>query len=112
MLICFKSKAAADITMYKTHIQSVLDSLGKNIERGVITATENAQVIQKIEDLCTQDRKINRVLDELNDFDENDLDEFEKKQKREFVSLSARVFPLLEMLRAANKMHVDVIWGV
>ena len=40
MLVTFKSKAAAEILMYEAHAKPILDLLGKDIERGVITADE------------------------------------------------------------------------
>ena len=49
MLITFKSKAAADIIMYKTHAKRILTLLGKEIDRGVITAEETAQAIARLE---------------------------------------------------------------
>ena len=36
----------------------------------------------------------------------------EKKREDERVSFGMRVFPLLEMLRAARKKKVKVMWGV
>ncbi len=49
MLVTFKSKAAAEILMYEAHAKPILDLLGKDIERGVITADETGQAIERIE---------------------------------------------------------------
>ncbi|MFM7523363.1 MAG: DUF1840 family protein, partial [Betaproteobacteria bacterium] len=49
MLVTFKSKAAAEILMYATHAKPILDLLGKDTERGVITADETEQAIARIE---------------------------------------------------------------
>ena len=49
MLVTFKSKAAADILMYAAHAKPILDLLGKDIERGVISAEETGQAIERIE---------------------------------------------------------------
>ncbi|MBC3832448.1 DUF1840 domain-containing protein [Undibacterium amnicola] len=113
MLIIFKSKAAAEVIMYKEHIALVLDALSKDSHRGVITFAESANAIALIEKLIEEDKQIRKQQESLNDNadDESDLDEFEKK-KRDTVTLSARLFPILDMLRAANKKQEDVLWGV
>ena len=109
MLISFKSKASAEITMYKSHIVPILETLGKSIERGVITAAETSGVISTLESMIEKDRK-ERLAVEIEDDD--DLDDVEKKKKNDIVTLSARLYPLMEMLKAANLQQVDVLWGV
>jgi len=37
MLITFTSKSSADVLMYETHAKPILDLLGKDTQRGVIT---------------------------------------------------------------------------
>ena len=114
MLITFKSKSAAEVTMYKEHIAMVLDILNKNSERGIITAAETANAIHEIEKLIEQDKQERLQHDELNknSDEDDDIDEFEKRKKRDIVTLSARLFPILDMLRAANKKQEDILWGV
>jgi hypothetical protein len=114
MLIIFKSKAAAEVIMYKEHIALVLDKLNKDSDRGVITFAESASAIEMIEELIEEDKQLRKQQENLNENadDESDLDEFEKRKKRDTVTLSARLFPILDMLRAANKKQEDVLWGV
>lgn len=113
MLVSFKSTAAAEIIMYKEHIAAVLELLGKDIERGVITAAETASAIQQIEALIDADKKQRQLLESAEDRDaDEDLDSIDKKKKNDVVTLSARLFPFLDMLRAANKKQKDVLWGV
>lgn len=113
MLITFKSKAAAEIMMYQAHIAPVLALLDKNAERGVITAVESASALQKIETLIAQDQQEKKFAKaNTTEVHESDLDEFDKKILSDTVSLSTRLFPFLEMLRAANKKQVDILWGV
>lgn len=109
MLVTFQSTADADITMYESHIGSVLESLGKNVKRGVITVSELPQFISAFEKIMEEDR---RQRAQMEDIDEDELDETEKKKRKEFVSTSARLFPLYEMLKAAHKKQKEVIWGV
>ncbi|MFZ6818860.1 DUF1840 domain-containing protein [Undibacterium sp. Ji22W] len=110
MLIIFKSKAAAEVIMYKEHIAVVLELLEKKVDRGVITASEIPGAIAQIEKLIEEDKN-QRKLQEKKEEDD-DLDEFEKKKKLDTVTLSARLFPLLEMLKAASKEQTDILWGV
>ena len=49
MLITFKSKAAAEILMYKEHAKRILDLLGKNPDQGVITPPEMPNAITVLE---------------------------------------------------------------
>ncbi len=115
MLITFQSSAAAEITMYKAHVKELLDTLDKNCERGVITCAETAHVIQLLEQMMAQDKQERQRQEQLlldKEDQEDDEDAFEKKIKSETVSLSARFFPLLEMLKLAQKKQKDIIWGV
>jgi hypothetical protein len=112
MLIIFKSKAAAEVIMYKEHIASVLEMLNKDTHRGVITAAETTHVIGLIEKLIEEDKQARKQAEALNSDDEDELDEFEKSKKRDTVTLSARLFPILDMLKSANKKQEDILWGV
>ncbi|MBC3807719.1 DUF1840 domain-containing protein [Undibacterium seohonense] len=112
MLIIFKSKAAAEVIMYKEHIASVLEMLNKDTDRGVITAAETAHVIDLIEKLIEEDKQARKQAEALDSDNEDELDEFEKRKKRDTVTLSARLFPILDMLKSANKKQEDILWGV
>lgn len=107
MLVTFKSKAAADILMYSVHAKPILDLLGKDIERGVITAEETGQAIQRIESEIAA-----RKLSAPPPHDHDDIDGDAKKGLNEVVSFGARAYPLLEMLRAAQREQAFVMWGV
>jgi hypothetical protein len=48
----------------------------------------------------------------MEEIDEDELDDAEKKARKDFVSISARLFPLYEMLKTANKKQKEIIWGV
>lgn len=108
MLVTFQSSATGEITMYQSHIGPVLEKLGKDVERGVITVGELDSFIRTFEEIMAEDRQQRAAEVEIDD----ELDEVDKKKKRDFVSLSARLFPLYEMLKVAQKKQKEIIWGV
>ncbi|MCD6026066.1 MAG: hypothetical protein K0R08_585 [Solimicrobium sp.] len=115
MLITFKSKAAADIVMYKEHAQRILNLLDKDIERGIIVHADTEKAIAIIETAIAesrahpatqhleQDVTAHPQPNEAGDHDHELI---------ESVSFSSRAYPLLQMLRAANEQGYDVVWGV
>ena len=107
MLITFQSHAAADVLMYKTHAKVLLDILGKDVERGVITADEMPAAIAKLEnEIAASKRGPATGEADGNQQDEDDIDAAKK------VSFAARAYPLLEMMRAAQREKAFVMWGV
>src|SRR3954463_13202389 len=56
MLVTFKSKAAAEVLMYEDHAKRILDLVGKDVKRGVITADEAARAIATLEAEIAQSR--------------------------------------------------------
>lgn len=114
MLITFKSKAAADVVMYKEHAKRILDLLGKDVDRGVLTSEECSPAIAKIEGEIAHSR-LHSASDALQhdvaahhgaDGDDN---EHEAVQP---VSFASRAFPLLEMMRAACSNKQSIAWGI
>ena len=107
MLITFKSNAAADLLMYKAHAKPFLDSLGKDLDQGTLTAEEMAAAITALENEIT----LSKQHPGANPDDNKDSygDDLESGKQ---VSISARAFPLLEMMRAAQKENTFVMWGV
>lgn len=115
MLITFKSKAAADIIMYKEHAQRILALLDKDIDRGIIVHTDTKKAIAIIEAAIAESRahpvsqQVSQdIIAHPNTNGEGDHDH----DAVESVSFSSRAYPLLEMLRAANEQNQDVVWGV
>jgi len=107
MLITFKSKAAAEVVMYKEHAKPILDLLHKDVERGVITAAETASAIAKLEaEIAASRLPPPEAVQRDDDGDDNEHEPVEA------VSFSTRAYPLLEMLRAAQRDGRDVVWGV
>jgi hypothetical protein len=111
MLITFKSKAAADVLMYDTHAKPLLDLLGKDAGRGIITAAESGPAIARIEQAIA-DGKVAASTGQDPTIVPLPDDAEPEQIERSRVSLSTRAYPLLEMLRAAQRGGNDVMWGV
>ena len=110
MLITFKSKAAAEVLMYAKHAKPLLDLLGKDTQRGVITADESADAIRRIEAEIAR-RKQAEAAEQAAAGEPADDPESEAMRAGQ-VSFATRAFPLLEMLRAAQRDGEFVMWGV
>ena len=109
MLVTFKSKAAAEVLMYASHAKPILDLLGKDVARGVITKEETAEAIQRIESEIASRMQGEVAHDrELTHHDDADAEH----PTGDYVSFGTRAYPLLEMLRAAKREHEFVMWGV
>ena len=114
MLIHFRSKSAADVTMYKEHAKRLLDLLGKDPEQGVITAGEAARAVGVLEREIEESRLHPTTEEVKRDIDAHHGDEGSDAEHEEVqtVTFAARAYPLLEMLRAARDEKKDVVWGV
>ena len=114
MLITFKSKAAAEVVMYKEHARRILELFGKSPEQGIITPDETASALQKLEAEIS-DSKLHHPAEDIrhdvNVHHRNEDDGSEHEPSNE-VSFAIRAFPLLEMLRAADKDKQFIMWGV
>ncbi len=110
MLITFKSKADADVLMYESHAKPILDLLGKDATRGVITAEETGDAIRQIEGEIARRKQADAAQEAAanEQDDEGDSD----SARADHVSFATRIFPLLEMLRAAHRDQAFVMWGV
>ena len=114
MLITFTCKAAAEVTMYKEHAKRILDLLGKDVNRGVITAAEAPKAVDVLEKEIAETRKhaasddIKRDVHAHHDELRDDIEH----EGIEVVSFATRAYPLLEMMRAARDGEHDILWGV
>jgi polyhydroxyalkanoate synthesis regulator phasin len=114
MLITFTSKAAAEVTMYKEHAKRILDLLGKDVNRGVITAAEAPKAVEILEKEIAETRKHTASGDVERDVKAHhgEVGDDTDHEGMEVVSFATRAYPLLEMLRAARDDGRDVLWGV
>ncbi len=111
MLITFTSKSSADVLMYEVHAKPLIDLLGKDIQRGVITAEETTEAIARIESAIADSKRHPDTSHQATASDNVD-DELSDQMGASGVSFGARAFPLLEMLRAAQRDKQFVMWGV
>ena len=117
MFITFKSKAAPDVLMYQEHAMTIFDLLDKNPVRGVITSAEIEDVIEQLEAKIAATKADSILQQETRDMLTNSGNFSDDKDNNEgtaseFVSFATRSYPLLQMLRAAQKSNVDVMWGI
>jgi hypothetical protein len=105
MLYVFKSKAAAQVIMLQDLTQMLFDIIGKPLEkRGIFTPEQLPAAISHLEAAISEDAQIPTETRERN----TDGDEV----IRERLRLGQRAQPFLELLRAAQKAHKEVVWGV
>jgi IS30 family transposase len=106
MLLTFKSKGAADVLMYEAHAKRILDLLHKDSKMGVITAAETADAVTVLEKVIANSRSHDTNAHHNESGDDNG------HEHADHVSFANRAYPLLDMLRAAQKGNYDVLWGV
>lgn len=106
-LVIFHSKAAADITMFAENARRIFEILGRpESPRGVITSEQVPDALQRLTAAVEQEKGNQKTEPARTDSNEPS----EVAQARG-VTFSQRAFPLMEMLRAAQKKGADVTWG-
>jgi len=114
MLVTFKSKAAAEVIMYKEHAKRILDLFNKDVERGVITAAETSAALAKL-NAAIEESRTRPAPDEASDASAQQgkyVDDDHERAATQAVSFATRAYPFLEMLRAAQKGGADIAWGI
>ena len=107
-LVAFRSKAAGEVFYFSEDARRLLEITGKELgSRGIFTTDRLADAIDRLE-VAIQSEAAVRKDRSLDDAD----DEQTRDAQARSVPLSRRAFPLLEMLRAAKRMNVEVTWGV
>lgn len=114
MLITFKSKAAADVPMYREHARRILDLLGKEVERGVITAAETGPAIERIEREIAELEAHGPAEDIRHDIEAHytATTQSHEHEPVQPIPFATRAYPVLEMLRAAKRGGHSVAWGI
>ena len=113
MLMVFKSKSSPELVMYQEHAQRILDLLHKNPTRGVITAADASAALAVLEKEVADSKLEQQAQAAARKKEkEEEEDDEENTKKPAVVGFSARAYPLLEMLRTAEKNGHDIVWGV
>ncbi len=106
-LVVFRSKAAGEIFYLEENARRLFEIIGKDpAPRGVITALQLPDAIAKLTAAVEQEKA------QLQAAQAKRGDDDESAAVARAVTLGQRAYPLLEMLRAAQKRNVDVTWGV
>jgi hypothetical protein len=110
VIIEFKSKATGGFFMTEPVMKMVFSAIGQEFsEKGIFTEEQLPIARAKLQAIVEQSRMADRSR--LKSHDEA-VHEGEASAKDLPVGLSQRAFPLLEMLTAAEKKNVPVVWGV
>jgi hypothetical protein len=109
-LVVFRSKAAGEIFMFAETARRIFDILGRSeAPRGVITAEQVPDALRRLSDAVEQERLEIKAAQQEADLADKQGDGSVRERP---VTLGQRAYPLIEMLRAAQKKNVDVTWGV
>jgi Domain of unknown function (DUF1840) len=112
VLYKFKSKAGADVIMLAAHGDQALSALGRSPSpTGIFQQSELAGLIAQGEAAIAEEQQ---SLDRTGAAraDDDTPDDEPKAPKRPDVTLRQRLWPLLELMRAAQAAHTDVVWGI
>jgi hypothetical protein len=109
-LVVFRSKAAGEIFMFAETARRIFQIIGRpDAPRGVITAEQVSDALQRLSAAVEQEKAEIKAAQEEADAADKQGDGTVREQA---VTLGQRAYPLIEMLRAAEKKQVDVTWGV
>jgi hypothetical protein len=110
-LVVFRSKAAGEIFMFAETTRRILEILGRpDAARGVITAEQVPDALNRLVAAVEQEKEQARQAAAAAEQDDRRGQEGSAGEVA--ITLGQRAFPLIEMLRAAQKRQVDVTWGV
>ena len=115
-LVVFRSKAAGEIFMFAETARRIFQIIDKTEgPRGVITAEQVPEALTRLQAAVDEEKEQIRAAErearEAREARDADRGEAEAVGQRA-ITLGQRAYPLLEMLRAAQKKKVDVTWGV
>ncbi len=113
-LVVFRSKAAGEIFMFVETARRIFEIIGKDGgPRGVITADQVPDALARLQAAVDEEKaQLKAAEDEARSADRQGSAESADLAGQRAITLGQRAFPLLEMLRAAQKKSVDVTWGV
>ena len=109
-LVVFRSRAAGEIFMFSETAERIFHIIGREPSpRGVITVEQIPDALELLTAAVELEKAETKEVSERADRSNPSADDTARPAA---VTLAQRAFPLLEMLRAANRKKVDVTWGV
>ncbi|HXF44736.1 MAG TPA: DUF1840 domain-containing protein [Burkholderiaceae bacterium] len=110
-LVVFRSKAAGEIYMFPETARRIFEIIGKEYApRGVIAAAQIPQALARLT-AAVEDEKAQAKAAERERAEAERRGEPQAPAEQP-ITLAQRAYPLLEMLRAAQKKNVDVTWRI
>jgi Domain of unknown function (DUF1840) len=109
-LVVFRSKAAGEIFMFAETARRIFGIIGRQESpRGVITAEQVPEALQKLVAAVEEEKAQLKTAGEEAELQDKEGDGTVQPRP---ITLGQRAFPLVEMLREAQKKQVDVTWGI
>lgn len=109
-LVVFRSRAAGEIFMFAETARRLFEIIGRQESpRGVITADQVPEALQKLVAAVEEEKAQLKAASEDAELREKQGDGTVQPRP---ITLGQRAFPLIEMLREAQKKKVDVTWGI
>jgi pyruvate-formate lyase-activating enzyme len=109
-LVVFRSKAAGEIFMFAETARRIFQIIDKaDAPRGVITAEQVPDALAHLQAAVDEEKAQLKAADDQAHDAERRGDEAAAARA---ITLGQRAFPLLEMLRAAQKKNVEITWGI
>jgi Domain of unknown function (DUF1840) len=109
-LVVFRSKAAGEIFMFEETARRIFEILGRQeAPRGVITAEQVPEALSRLVAAVEEEKAQLKAAQEEADLADK---QGEVPAQQRPITLGQRAFPLIEMLREAQKKKVDVTWGI
>lgn len=109
-LVVFRSKAAGEIFMFAETSRRILEIIGReDAPRGVITAEQVPAALQRLASAVEQEKADAKAAAAAAEQADRRSEPADTAQQ---ITLGQRAYPLIEMLRAAERRKVDVTWGV
>jgi hypothetical protein len=110
-LVVFRSRAAGEIFMFAETAHRIFEIIGRqDAPRGVITAEQVPDALARLVAAVDEEKAQLKAAQE--DADQHDRQGDAGGVQQRPITLGQRAFPLIEMLRAAQKKQVDVTWGI
>lgn len=104
MIYKFKSKATADLVMLEPTGQQILSLIGKSGTQGIVTVSEQMSAVSAIEAAVTAEETQRKEA-------EAEAAKEGRKLPPPGITLRARAWPFVEMLKKAQKENAEVTWG-